>query len=128
MSSTILLPPRAQLTILLLQFIREVFESRIHPNYQGLCPIFAHPTTPPPPGLGRGVGSPGWCGWAVASLLRRCCGGAVFWRPVISLPSQSVVVGEVGRCVGVLWRAGVCVGVLRTGPIATGVRVYTSVV
>jgi len=45
----------------------------------------------------------------------------------ISLPEQSVVVGEVGRCVGVRWRAGVCVGVLRTGPVAAGVRVYSSV-
>ena len=30
---------------------------------------------------------------------------------------QSVVVGEVGRCVGVRWRAGVDVGVLRTGQL-----------
>ena len=34
---------------------------------------------------------------------------------------------EVGRCVGVRWRAGVDVGDLRTGPVAAGVRVYSSV-
>ena len=83
-------------------------------------------------GLGRGVGglgerAPGWCGWAVASLLRLCCGGAVCWRRATSLPAQSVVVGEVGRCVGVRWRAGGGVGVLRTGPVAAAVRVYSSV-
>ena len=61
----------------------------------------------------------------MASLLRRCCGGAVSWQPAISLPAQSVVVGEVGRCVGVRWRAGGSVGVLRTGPVAAGVRVYS---
>ena len=66
-------------------------------------------------------------GWAVASLLLHCCGGAVCWRPAISLPVQSVVVGEVGRCVGVRWRADSCVGVLRTGSVAAGVRVYSSV-
>ncbi len=53
--------------------------------------------------------------------------GAVCWRPAISLPAQSVVVGEVGLCVGVRWRADVCVGVLQTGPVAAGVRVYSSV-
>jgi hypothetical protein len=47
-------------------------------------------------GCGGSGRAPGWCGWAVASLLRRCCGGAVCWRPAISLPAQSVVVGEVG--------------------------------
>ena len=47
-----------------------------------------------------------------------CCsfGGAVCWRPVIGLPAQSVVVGEVGFCVGLRWRADGGVGVLRTGP------------
>ena len=49
--------------------------------------------------------------------------GAVCRLPAINLPVQSVVVGEVGRCVGVRWRAGGCVGNLRTGPIAAGVRV-----
>ncbi len=78
-------------------------------------------------GCGGSGRAPGWCGWAAASLLRRCCGGAVCWRPVISLPAQSVVVGEVGRCVGVRWLAVSCVGVLRTGPVAAGVRVYSSV-
>jgi hypothetical protein len=63
----------------------------------------------------------------VSSLLQCCCGGAVCWRPAISLPTQSVSVGEVGRFVGVLWRAVVCVGVLLTGPVAAGVRVYSSV-
>jgi hypothetical protein len=46
------------------------------------------------------------------------------------LPAKSVVVGEVGRCVGVRWRAGGGVGsmgVLRTEPVAAGVRVYSSV-
>ena len=52
-------------------------------------------------GCGGSGRSTGWCGWAVASLLRRCCRGAVCWRPAISLPAQSVVVGEVGRCVGI---------------------------
>ena len=52
---------------------------------------------------------------------------AVCWRPAISLPAQSVVVVEVGQCVGVRWRAGVGVGVLRTGPVAAGVRVYSRV-
>jgi hypothetical protein len=47
-------------------------------------------------GCGGSGRAPGWCGWAVASLLRRCCGGAVCLRPVISLLAQSVVVGEVG--------------------------------
>jgi hypothetical protein len=47
-------------------------------------------------GCGGSGRDPGWCGWAVVSLLRRCCGGAVCWRPAISLPAQSVVVGEVG--------------------------------
>jgi hypothetical protein len=53
--------------------------------------------------------------------------GAVCWWPAISLPTQSIVVGEVGRCMGVLWRADGGVGVLRTGPVAAGVRVYSSV-
>jgi hypothetical protein len=78
-------------------------------------------------GCGGSGRAPGWCGWAVASLLRRFCGGAVCWRPAISLPAQSVVVGEVGRSVGMRWRAGGGVGVLRTGPVAAGVRVYSSV-
>ncbi len=47
-------------------------------------------------GCGGSGRAPGWCGWAVSSLLRRCCGGAVCWQPVISLLAQSVVVGEVG--------------------------------
>ena len=78
---------------------------------------------------GSGCGrAPGWCGWAVVSLLRRCCGGAVCWQQAISLPAQSVVVGEVGQCVGVRrWRAVGGVGVLRTGTVAAGVRVYSSV-
>jgi hypothetical protein len=46
-------------------------------------------------GCGGSGRAPGWCGWAVASLLRRCCGGFC-WRPAISLLAQSVVVGEVG--------------------------------
>jgi hypothetical protein len=53
--------------------------------------------------------------------------GGVCWRPAIGLPAQSVVVGEVGRCLGVRWRAGRGLGVLRTGPVAAGVRVYSSV-
>ena len=75
-------------------------------------------------GFGR---APGWCGWAVSSLLLRCCGGAVCWRPVISLPAQSVIVGEVGQFVGVRWRTVVCVDVLRSGPVAAVVLVYSSV-
>jgi hypothetical protein len=78
-------------------------------------------------GCGLSGWAPGWCGWAMASLLRRCCGGAVCWRQAISLPTQSVAVGEVERCVGVRWRTGGGVGVLRTGPVAAGVRVYSSV-
>jgi hypothetical protein len=63
----------------------------------------------------------------MASFLRRCCGGDVCWRPVNDLPTQSVVVGEVGRCVVVRWRAGGGVDVLRMGPVAADVRVYSSV-
>jgi hypothetical protein len=48
------------------------------------------------------------CGVFAAALLW----GAVCWRPAISLPAQSVVVGEVERCVGVRWRAGGGVGVV----------------
>jgi len=62
----------------------------------------------------------------VDARLRRCEGG-VCWRPVIGLPSQSVVVGGLGRCVGVRWWAGGGVGVLQTGPVASDVRVYRSV-
>ena len=40
---------------------------------------------------------------------------------------QSVIVGEVGRCVGVRWWAGGGVRALRTGPVAAGMRVYSSV-
>jgi hypothetical protein len=47
---------------------------------------------------------------------------------------QSVIVGEVGRYVGGRWRSVGGVGVLRTvvfiimtGPVAAGVRVYSSV-
>ena len=66
-----------------------------------------------------------WMGCDVfaATLL----GGAVCWRPAISLPAQSVVVGEVGHCVEVRWLAVGSVVVLRTGPVAAGVRVYSSV-
>jgi hypothetical protein len=39
-------------------------------------------------GFGR---AQGWCGWDVLSLLWCCCGGAVCWRPAISLPTQSVL-------------------------------------
>jgi hypothetical protein len=49
-------------------------------------------------GCGGFERAPGWCGWAVESLLCCCCGGAVCWGPVISLPQESVVVGEVGQC------------------------------
>jgi hypothetical protein len=38
-------------------------------------------------GCGGSGWAPGWCGWAVASLLKRCCGGTVCWRPAISLPT-----------------------------------------
>jgi hypothetical protein len=48
-------------------------------------------------GSGRALGL---CGCAVASLLRRGCGGAVCWRPAIGLPAQSVVVGEGGAARG----------------------------
>jgi len=78
-------------------------------------------------GCGGSGLAPGWCGWAVSSLLLHCCGGAVCWRPAISLPAQSVTVGEVGLCVGVLCLSGVGTGVLLTGPVAAGVRVYSSV-
>jgi hypothetical protein len=47
-------------------------------------------------GCGGSGRAPGWCGWAVTSLLWCCCGGAVCWQPAISLLAQSVVVGEVG--------------------------------
>ena len=71
--------------------------------------------------------SVGWCGWAVSSLLLCCCGGVVCWWPAISLPAQSVIVGEVGQFVGVRWRTVVCVDVLRSGPVAAVVLVYSSV-
>ena len=61
------------------------------------------------------------------SLLWRGCEGAVCWKQAIILEAKSVVVGEVGLCVGVLWLAGVVVGILRTGPIAAGVLVYNRV-
>ena len=79
-----------------------------------LLPLLFSPFVSPPPaplsrfrwrplraGAGRGGSgrAPGWCGWAVTSSLWRCCGGAVCWRPAISLP-QSVVVGEVGLAWG----------------------------
>jgi hypothetical protein len=66
----------------------------------------------------------------VDAMWHLCCDNvveAVFWWQVISLPLQSVVVGEVGQCVGVLWRTRDCVGVLRMGPVAAGVLVYSSV-
>ena len=77
-----------------------------------------------------------WGFWAGPGLV--WMGGGVFAAALLwggrlltachpSLPAQSVVVGEVGQCVGVLWRAGGGLGVLRTGPVAAGVRVYSSV-
>ena len=76
----------------------------------------------------------------MSSLLRRCCGGAVCWLPDIVLPLQSVFVGEVGQCVGVRAVEGGCQhgcprvflqeqlkGIIITGPVAAGVRVYSSV-
>ena len=50
----------------------------------------------------------------------------IFWQQAISLPLQSVVVGEVGQCVGMRWQEVGGVGVLQTGPVAAGVRVYSS--
>jgi hypothetical protein len=50
----------------------------------------------------------------VLSLLRRGCGGAV--RPAIGHPSQSVAVGEVGRCVGTV------AGGRRRGQLSFGAR------
>ena len=47
--------------------------------------------------------------------------------PAICLPSQSVIVGEVGHCVVVLCWQVVDVGVLRTGPVEAAVLVYSSV-
>jgi hypothetical protein len=65
-----------------------------------------------------------WMGWGVfaAALL---WGGRLLAAGHQS-SSVSVVVGEVGRCVGVRWRAGGGVGILQTGPVAAGVRVYSS--
>ena len=77
-------------------------------------------------GCGGSIRALGWCGCAAASLLRRSCGWGVCWRPVIGLLTQSVVVGEVGCCVGMRWRADGGMGVLRTEPVATDVRVYNS--
>ena len=93
--------------------------------------VKSHSGIAPDPSFQPRVGSEsgrtlGWCACTVAPLLRHCCGGDVCWRPAISLPAQSNVVGEVGRCEGVRWRE-VGVGVLRTGPVAAGVRVYISV-
>jgi hypothetical protein len=45
-------------------------------------------------GCGGSGWAPGWCGWDVSSLLKHCCGGGDCWRPAISLPTQSVAVGE----------------------------------
>jgi hypothetical protein len=58
-------------------------------------------------GCGGSGRAPGWCGWAVLSVLRGYCGGGICWRPAISLPSQPVIVGEVGLCLGVLCRSAV---------------------
>ena len=82
------------------------------------------------------LGGVGWVGvwgvWKGPGLVWMVCGVfavALLWggRLLVACHQSSVFVGEVGRCVGVLWRADVCVGVLRTGPVATGVRVYSSV-
>jgi hypothetical protein len=56
-------------------------------------------------GCGGSGRAPGWCGWAVASLLRRFCGGAVCWRPasVVSgrpLRSRAVAGVSLHVCVG----------------------------
>jgi hypothetical protein len=86
-------------------------------------------TSPPPLPLRATVREPrGMLTSCSVKLPRRGgCVGGVCWRPAIGLPAQSVVVGEVGRCLGVRWRAGRGLGVLRTGPVAAGVRVYSSV-
>jgi hypothetical protein len=60
-------------------------------------------------GCGGSGRAPGWCGWAVSSLLWCCCGGAVCWRQAISLPgSQSLLVRWVNAwgCCGRRTRRG----------------------
>ena len=55
--------------------------------------------------------------------LQHICLGAVCWRQDISLPVQSVVVGEVGHIMGVGCLEDGGVVVLWTVPVAAGVRV-----
>ena len=110
---------------------RSVFRQQFHPC---LCTRLMTLASSPPSvrcsHFGTSVSSisfPSTCGWAVLSLLWHCCGGAVCWCLAISLPAESAIVGEVGRCMGVRWREDCCVGVFRTGPVAAGVRVYNTV-
>ena len=82
-----------------------------------------------------GAGSGVWGFWAGPGLVWMGCvvfDEVLLWGVRLLAAGhqssiESVVVGEVGQCVGVRWRAVVCVGVLRTGPVAAGVRVYSSV-
>jgi hypothetical protein len=81
-------------------------------------------------GLGRGVVGLGGPRAGVDGLCRLCCGVAVGGpfaggRPSVFQRSPSLLVrwGDAW----VRWRAGGGVGVLRTGPVAAGVRVYSSV-
>jgi hypothetical protein len=58
-------------------------------------------------GCGGSGWAPGWCGWAVASLLRRCCGGAVCWRPASVLSGRPLRSRAVA---GVSLHVCVCLG------------------
>jgi hypothetical protein len=79
--------------------------------------------------LGLGVGGLGGPRGGVDGLCCLCCGIAVGGQFADGLPSvfQHSQLLLVGQCVGVLWREDGGVGVLRTGPVAAGVRVYSSV-
>ena len=59
-------------------------------------------------------------------MLLHFCGGGVYWLQDISLPTQSVVVGTVGLCVGVCGvgqESDYVMDVLLTLSVATGERV-----
>jgi len=89
--------------------------------------VFATSGTREGPDLGFGwvvSASAGWDGsggvWSGLRLVWMSCvvfavaqlWGGVCWWPAICLPAQSVV-GELGHCMGVLWRAVGCVGLLQ---------------
>ena len=65
-----------------------------------------------------------WLVWIRGGVFAEAhmCGGV--FAAAICLPSQSVLVIEVGCCLGVWCQTGGDVGVLRTGPVEADVLVY----